>query len=663
MAKTHTAQAQSGLAHISGDFELFADALPLLVWVSDADGKYEYGNSHWFHYLDISKEKNTRQQWSNSIHTADREKVTQLWNHSVLTGEPFETEYRFLNGKTGEYRWFLARAKASRNNKGKVTKWFGSLTDIHEQKNILDSQTFLAEASKILSSSLNYVETLNQITSVAVPHIADWCSVELLESGQLIQISVAHKDPDKVQWAKKLSKKRVIDMSSEIGMPQVIRTGKSIFYPIVTNEMIEKAAKNKTELKLIKSLGFSSAMIVPITIEGKTIGVIQFVTTESKKRFDQFNLYTAEELGRRAALAIQNAQLYENAQRKEKQFRALYESNIIGVLYTNLEGQVSDANEAFLQMIGYTKEDLEAGRIRWDRLTPAEYQTESKQALREILSEGAVTPWEKEYIKKDGSQVPVIIGSVLLNKNTNQILTFVLDITERKKLEQRKDEFISIASHELKTPLTSIKGYVQILERIVQQMGDEKLNSYIQKTNTYIDRLNSLIVDLLDVSKIQSGKLSLDVSSFKVQALLDEVLEGVQQTNSSYNIIQPSHTDTMIQGDKHRLEQVFTNLLTNAIKYSPRNKKIILSVEKLENDIQVSVQDFGIGISKKEQSKVFDRFYRSDSVAKRFSGLGIGLYISYEIVERHGGKMWVESVAGKGSTFFFSLPIKQKALS
>ncbi len=657
--KPVTLASSTGSA-LEANFELLAETLPQLVWVSGPTGEYQYCNKRWYEYLNTSPKLNSRKVWSSAIHEEDREKVEQLWHHAVLTGEPYEAEYRFRNGKSGEYRWFLSRALAVKNKKGEVIQWCGTITDIHEQKIITDAQVFLTEAGKLLSSSLNYLETVPLVTKLAVPHISDWCSVDLLEGTKLIQLSIAHKDPKKVKWAKQLSQKRKIDFSSHQGIPEVLRTGKSLFYPIVTNEMLEKSVKNPEQLKLVKSLGFTSVMIVPILIHNKAIGTIQFVSSESKKRFNQYDLYMAEELGHQIALAIQNAQLFEDAQRKEKQFKALYNSNIIGVIYTDIKGHITEANEAFLQMIGYSREDLLEGKIRWDRLTPPEYKKETKKAMEEILSEGMVTPWEKEYIKKDGSQIPIIIGSVMLNKKTTEMLSFVLDITERKRLEQRKDEFISIASHELKTPLTSIKGYVQILERIVQQMGDEKLNSYIQKTNTYINRLNSLIVDLLDVSKIQSGKLSLDYANFKVQELIEEVLEGIQQTNRSYKIIQTGSADTLINADKHRLEQVFTNLLTNAIKYSPQSKKVVLSIEKKKENIQVSVQDFGIGISKKEQSKIFDRFYRAETVAKRFSGLGIGLYISYEIVERHGGKMWVESEVGKGSTFFFSIPIKKK---
>lgn len=151
--------------------------------------------------------------------------------------------------------------------------------------------------------------------------------------------------------------------------------------------------------------------------------------------------------------------------------------------------------------------------------------------------------------------------------------------------------------------------------------------------------------------------MQLNYSSFNIKELAEEAIEGIQHMNSHHKIILQEVTDIQINGDRQRLEQVFTNLLTNAIKYSPTADKVYVFVEKKGNTVQVKVQDFGVGIAKKEQQKLFQRFYRVESTAKKFSGLGIGLYISCEIVERHGGKMWVESDEGKGSIFYFTLPI------
>ncbi len=639
------------------DFHMLAEAIPQLVWIITPDGKFLYCNHKLTDYLNLpTNEKDIFRIWLEALHPDDRESTIDVWSHSVLTGEPYETEYRMRNGKTGEYRWFLARASVLNNSSPEV-KWFGTCTDIHEQRVIRDGQEFLAACSKVLASSINYLETVQKVAELAVPEIADWCSIELIENNELKQVAVAHKNPEELKNAKQLAKHRKQDISSKRVIPEILRTGKSAYYPVITDEMLRRYARNETEFKLFKKLNFESSMIVPISVDNKNIGVIQFVSTESKKRFSTFDLYVAEEVGRRVALTIQNDQLIEESQRKEKQFRALYNSNIIGVTYSTSCGEITDANDAFLDMIGFTKKDLHAGNVRWDQLTPPKYKERMHEAYEEIAKNGFMNPWEKEYYKKDGGTVPAIICGVMLNKKTTETLMLVLDISERKRLEERKDEFIGITSHELKTPLTSIKGYVQILERIINEMGNEQMSLYIKKTNTYINRLNSLIVDLLDVSKVQAGKLMLNFSTFDFPELVRQSIDAVQGTSNSHKITFFYDNQFSWDGDEHRLEQVFINLLTNAIKYSPNAKKVVVHLEKNEKEVIVGVQDFGIGISKKEISKIFERFYRVESISKRFSGLGIGLYISYEIIKRHGGKMWVESELGKGSTFYFSLPV------
>lgn len=242
------------------------------------------------------------------------------------------------------------------------------------------------------------------------------------------------------------------------------------------------------------------------------------------------------------------------------------------------------------------------------------------------------------------------------------ITVVAVEITERKKQEEKKDEFISIASHELKTPLTSIKGYVQILERKVKSLEDEQLQSYLHKTNEYIDKLQRLIGDLLDVSKIQAGKLimtieQVDVDQFVRDAVDSIQLDSIQHTTPTVQMVLKGKSRAILPGDRYRLEQVMTNLLTNAMKYAPESKKVVIKIHKNPREVIISVTDFGIGIPKSEVSRVFQRFYRIEKQTKNVSGLGIGLYLSYEIIQRHGGKMWVESEVGKGSTFSFSLPI------
>ena len=250
----------------------------------------------------------------------------------------------------------------------------------------------------------------------------------------------------------------------------------------------------------------------------------------------------------------------------------------------------------------------------------------------------------------------VIVKPVLDNNNeVTQLISVAQDITERIKMEQSKDDFISIASHEMKTPLTSAKGYIELL---MLSLGEENQNAlYAAKANQAIQRLHDLVVELLDTSKIQNGKLNYNVTTFDFNKLVDETIENIQFSSKKHEIKKIGNSLQPITADKERLQQVLINLLSNAIKYSPNANEILLRIEELDNKMQVSIQDFGIGMSNQHLGKIFDRYYRVQEHAIFFQGLGIGLYISNNIIERHQGKMWAESEPEKGSTFYFNLPI------
>lgn len=232
------------------------------------------------------------------------------------------------------------------------------------------------------------------------------------------------------------------------------------------------------------------------------------------------------------------------------------------------------------------------------------------------------------------------------------------DIEEQKKIEKQKDDFLGIASHELKTPLTSLKAYFQLMERILKSTENIELQKYMEKMHEQIDRLKFLIGDLLDVSRIQSGRFTFDKTSFEFEPFLDNVLDNIKEMYPSVTLKKSGGAAIKLYADKSRIEQVLLNYLTNAIKYSPERKEIIVeSLVKDSNELEVRVTDFGIGIPKEKQDHLFEKFYRVEESAIRFQGLGIGLYISAEIIKRHGGSFGVESELNEGSTFYFTLPL------
>jgi PAS domain S-box-containing protein len=227
---------------------------------------------------------------------------------------------------------------------------------------------------------------------------------------------------------------------------------------------------------------------------------------------------------------------------------------------------------------------------------------------------------------------------------------------EVKTLNDKKDEFIGLASHELKTPLASINGYIQILQRLVNDVQQQK---FLDKASRQVSRLTTLVNDLLDVSKIEAGKLRLAITDFDLKQVIDEAIDLISHETLKYEIVFTTKVkECLVYGDSQRIEQVIINLLSNAIKYAPAANRVEVTLKCSPKKVVVSVRDFGLGIPADKLKNIFTRFYRIDEATPNISGLGIGLYLAHEIITRHSGNIWVESEAGKGSTFFFSLPFK-----
>lgn len=502
----------------------------------------------------------------------------------------------------------------------------------------------------------------------------------------------------------------------------------------------------------------------------------------------------------------------EKLNSSERKFRKVFDSNVIGMLFSDLHtGMISSANEAFLNMIGYTQSDLDNHEVNWPGITAPGFLAPSEAARRQILETGSCRPFEKEYVSKQGQHIAVMVGSALLDEqNPGEVVTYVIDISKEKEVEKRrsdlqhlvkkqqdefysifkkapaiiairrgqelkyefvndaflsfyadksqslayytgksyqqahpelddselrkieqrvlqtgethveksyhvkqpvngvpldywfdfiftpvyteqgevdgiaffgfdvtglhqaqmatkelmykKDEFMSIASHELKTPITSIKGFLQLSSRLARKTkADPQMMMYIDKANKQLENLTFLVSDLLDVSKIQAGKMQFNFSEFNAGEMLTECVQDMQNTQD-YEIVLENADDITICADRHRIEQVVNNFLSNAIKYSPESRAVIISTRLSDGQLEVRVKDFGIGIPADKTGQVFDRFYRVNDTNHKFSGLGLGLYISAEIVARHGGTIGVESEENKGSVFWFRIPLERQQL-
>jgi signal transduction histidine kinase len=318
----------------------------------------------------------------------------------------------------------------------------------------------------------------------------------------------------------------------------------------------------------------------------------------------------------------------------------------------------------------YDGAQLSKEHLIYEKLMSAKLDEQKNDLLSDTTIMVAGLPWRLivkpnenfgSAVERQQPLLILIIGlvlSILLflisYNNIRRKIRIAGELERSRALERKKDEFISIASHELKTPLTSIKSVIQIMERADLR---EKEKSLLTKARKNIDKLQSLISDLLDISKIQAGQLQLNKEDFKLSDLIHESIESVSHIYSSHviEVLSPI-PDISYYGDKFRLEQALNNLLINAIKYSPGSNKVFVDVILKDHTLKINIIDEGIGISKQNLKKVFDRFFRAEELSPVISGLGIGLHISNEIVNRHKGSIKVSSEINQGSVFTIELP-------
>lgn len=443
----------------------------------------------------------------------------------------------------------------------------------------------------------------------------------------------------------------------------VIETKKPYFIPDVNK--LEK--RYEVAKKFIQKVKAKSAALLPLTLDEQVMGVIQFTFKESQE-FEEEDKKFMMTLAQQCAQAFERVIAQDALAESKKELEIILSTVADGILVQDKEGKIIYANNA----VGKVFKEVSLKDIfskPWEEfLSMFEIQDEKGNVIPYHLLAAQQALVAKKHIKvthkfthkRTGETHWLQIESspiIGVNKKSSIIVSVFQDITVLKEIEQRKDDFISMASHELKTPLTSAKVFTHVLKQRMGILQDELSTKMLAKLDRQLDLLNELTKDLLDITKLQKGKLDLSKSRFMLDKVVQEIVGDLQpSTDHPLRISTPPQLSVI--ADKEKISQVITNFLTNAIKYSNNTTTIKIAVRKNTHSMIVSVKDEGIGISKEDVEKIFERFYRIERERKTYPGLGLGLYISSEIIKQHGGKIWVKSEKGKGSTFYFSLPIK-----
>jgi len=345
---------------------------------------------------------------------------------------------------------------------------------------------------------------------------------------------------------------------------------------------------------------------------------------------------------------------------KDIVFKTLVEKSSEGIITVNANGQITYCSPSVQNIIGYTGDEF-MSLPPWHLLHEDEALEVKEQYYRFAAHPGKHITMTHQMRHKNGDYIWIEskMSNLLGEPPINAVIANFTDITDRFFDNKLREDFIGIASHELKTPLTSLKAYTQVLQNRFKDSSDETSLNIINKTEVQVTKVIQMVTSLLDVTTLQQKKLSLNIRLFDLNALVAEVVESLQQTAKKHHLVIELIRIPFVSGDKERVAQVITNLVSNAIKYSPNGDAVTIRSRMDNGSVVLTVTDQGIGIAKNDLKRVFARFYRVHSTSKNFQGLGLGLFICAQIIEHHGGEIGVESEPNKGSTFWFSLPLSQ----
>jgi PAS domain S-box-containing protein len=615
-------------------YRALADAMPQIVWTSSVTGETTYFNDRWFTYTGMPQEQADASVWTRYVHPDDLPHVVAHREATLPTGDTFEVEYR-LRAADGTYRWHLGRAVPIRNGSDEIALWVGTATDIHDRKLIEEQRTFMIEAGDELSSTLDYRTSLANVAQLAANEIADWCSVHIVEEdGSIREIALAHRDPSRITFVRELQERYPPDPDAATGVPAVIRRGEPELVPHIPEELLRDAAQDELHYDLIRQLGLSSYMCAPMLGREGVLGAITFVSASPGMQFDPNDLKVATELARRAAMAVENARLYRQAEERAQAARVLASIGD-GVLLVDRTGRIRLWNAAAERITGLAEADV-LGRPLVD----------------------AVPGWSAGTtpIEIDGHELWLAVSEVRTEDGT--VYAF-RDLTQERALESMRQDLVATVSHELRTPLAAIYGAALTLRRDDVELEGQLQSKLLEVIAEESGRLAEIVNDLLLASQLDTGKLQanvepcdpLEIAQLEVDAARTHLPENVELR------LEAADGLPAVAADPGQLRQVLSNLIDNAIKYSPSGGAVGVSIESRDRYVRFSIRDCGLGIPREEQSRIFEKFYRLDPDMKHgIGGTGLGLYICRELVRRVDGRIWVETNGDRGSTFVVEIP-------
>ncbi|HEY3551358.1 MAG TPA: ATP-binding protein, partial [Gaiellaceae bacterium] len=552
-----------------------------------------------------------------------------------------------------EVRTLEISAAPVRDDDGAIVSAVAVVADVTRRSRSEEQLRFLARANELLVASLDWERTLAAVAELAVPALAGYLVIDLLdEEDELHWVVAVHADPEKTELVRELRGSYPPTLPTH-PIQVALRTGEAQLLPDLQAETAAMAHDTK-HARAIRRIANTSGLVAPLSARGRTLGTISLGTIEGQPRFDEADLAMAMELARRISLALDNARLFSEAQERAHAAEAL-EYVDDGVILVDEAGVVRLWNPT--AAISLRRPAVEAvGRPIAEML--GDWQ--SLQSRIPVASEpqsGGASRAQTLPVEVQGEERWLSISAVRFPGGT--VYAF-RDVTDERAVEQMKTDFVSTVSHELRTPLAAIYGAAMTLRRRDVVVDEPQRDRLLEVVASEADRLARIVNDILWASRLESGRMSIAIERCDAAAITTEVMdvlrsrapEGIEVDLSKSRALPP------VAADPDKLRQILTNLIDNAIKYSPDGGRVEVEIGRSGGRVRFRVADHGLGIPPTEQDRIFEKFFRLDpNLTRGVGGTGLGLYISRELVTRMNGRIWVDSDGRTGSSFFLELPV------
>jgi two-component system sensor histidine kinase VicK len=671
VSKRSAMQSQRDFRESESLFRTMAESTEVLISISDATGNATYFNKAWSDLTGEPLEGLLKFGWAELIHPEDKANWINTYVRALREQQSVQGEFR-VKSKTGEFRWILAKSPARFNADGSFAGYISSFVDITDRKHWEFSLERSTEDVQLINEEMNAsneeLASSNEELAIANEELID--IQERMREQALEKQAALEKLKAQEENIKNMVKQAPVGMCIVQGDPLYVVEVNDIFL-----ELIGKTREALLEKPYWEVNAEAAAYYKPITDKVLSTGEsfhadeheLLLIRNGKEESVNVDFVYEPmlNEQGKAYAIMIVGIDITDKVvarkklQRAEESLRLAMEAAGLGSFSINPDTKEFKVSQSMKTFFGLNTHESISFDTAMNQIHE-DYRADVLQNLEAVFMNNTKFDMEYPIVGYNDGQTRWVraVGRMQNIDGTKAFAGVLNDITEKRKDEERKNDFIGMVSHELKTPLTSMRGYIQMLLLKMRKQDDEFVISSLEKTNTQIGKMTTMINGFLNVSRLESGKIHIDHKIFDLAQLVKETEEESTNTISSHKVIFAPVERTVVNADRDKIGQVINNLISNAVKYSVAGTTIYVACVTVGKRALISVRDEGMGIKPQDAAKIFERYYRVEGTQMfSISGFGIGLYLCAEIIHRHEGEIWVDSDFGRGSTFSFSLPV------